>query len=105
MWKYHLYRRVTLFLAESIEQVASFRGTAVIESDFDKMKEQVSDSEADYFLFKLYNPKEWLLITYVPDAVPVCSLMSVRVARSVNGCSLCRVLVGVLYIEDVCSET
>lgn len=35
------------------------------------MIEHVRDDTGCYFLFRMQNPKEWLLITYVPDGLLV----------------------------------
>jgi len=65
---------------EEIVQVHSFAGTGDLEADFNKLRDLIHD-EANYFLIKLFNPKEWLLVTYVPDNVSVKAKMVMASAK------------------------
>ncbi len=37
------------------------------------MSSKASPDEPSYFLFRFNTPREWLLLTFVPDGVAVCS--------------------------------
>jgi len=67
---------------EKIGQAHSTDATGSISEDFDKMAGLVNDNEASYFLFQKEDKSKWLLISYVPDAVPVKEKMIYASAKS-----------------------
>jgi len=56
---------------EKIVEANSSASTGSISDDYNKMAELANDSEANYFLFRKEDQSKWLLISYVPDGVPV----------------------------------
>jgi len=67
---------------EQIVVTHSCPPTNSVNDDFDSMSPKVTDNEACYFLFRIGGTKEWILITYVPDGVPVKDKMVYASAKN-----------------------
>eukprot|EP01117_Protostelium_nocturnum_P018548 TRINITY_DN777_c0_g1_i1.p1 TRINITY_DN777_c0_g1~~TRINITY_DN777_c0_g1_i1.p1 ORF type:complete len:377 (-),score=166.59 TRINITY_DN777_c0_g1_i1:149-1279(-) len=52
-----------------------------VQSDFNTMKDHVSENEAAYFLFRLEGNAKWLFLSYCPDSVGVKDKMTFASAR------------------------
>jgi len=52
-----------------------------LESDFDSLQDCVTEDEGSYFIFQLNDSKQWLLISYVPDSLPVKNKMLLASAK------------------------
>jgi hypothetical protein len=69
---------------ETLNLVAKTAGTASVSKDFDDMKTKVADGQSCYFLFRIAGPKNWILISYVPESTVKVSEKMVYAATKIT---------------------